>query len=48
MKRDRRVSKGGSVYYNVVYPKYKVGEDIVREVAVQPTYGELLFVTKSN
>ena len=45
MKRERRVAEDGTIYYNVVYPKFKVGDEVVREVAVQPTYGESLFTT---
>ena len=26
-------------YINVTYPKFKMGEEVVREVAVPPTYG---------
>eukprot|EP00794_Sanderia_malayensis_P005834 gene5834-6531_t len=40
-KNIKRVSpraKDGSVYYNVTYPKFKLGEEVVREVAVLPTY----------
>lgn len=29
---------------HVTYPKYKLGDEVVREVAVPPTYGELKLV----
>ena len=29
---------------HVTYPKFKLGDEVVREVAVPPTYGELYFV----
>ena len=31
------------VYMKVTYPKYKFGEELVREVACAPTYGKLYF-----
>jgi len=34
------VSKNGEAYIKVTYPKFKFGEEIMREVAVPPTYGE--------
>eukprot|EP00112_Aurelia_sp_Birch-Aquarium-sp1_P020123 Seg5111.1 transcript_id=Seg5111.1/GoldUCD/mRNA.D3Y31 product="hypothetical protein" protein_id=Seg5111.1/GoldUCD/D3Y31 len=38
VNRERRVAEDGTIYHNVVYPKFKIGEEVVREVAVQPTY----------
>eukprot|EP00794_Sanderia_malayensis_P001863 gene1863-2102_t len=38
IKRVSQRAKDGSVYYNVTYPKFKLGEEVVREVAVLPTY----------
>ena len=35
------MSKEGEAYAKVTYPKLKLGEEVVREVAVPPTYGEL-------
>jgi hypothetical protein len=40
LNRDTKVSKYGKRYINITYPKYKLGEEVVREVAVKPTYGE--------
>ena len=41
--RDKQRTVDGEVYYNVQYPKFKFGDEIVREVAVPPTYGMLCF-----
>lgn len=38
LKRETKKSKHGKKYYNVVYPKFKHGREVVREVAVPPTY----------
>ena len=38
VNRERRKTVDGVTYYNVVFPKYKLGEEVVREVAVCPTY----------
>ena len=32
-------TKEGEPYFHIVYPKYKLGEEVVREVAVPPSYG---------
>ncbi|KAK3714764.1 hypothetical protein QZH41_010463 [Actinostola sp. cb2023] len=37
--RMTQVSKDGKRYINVTYPKYKMGEEVVRDIAVKPTYG---------
>jgi len=34
------LSKDGEKYFKVTYPKYKLGEEVVREVASPPTYGK--------
>lgn len=39
LHRIPQTTKDGKIYYNVKYPKYKLGEEIVKEVAVPPTYG---------
>ncbi|XP_067030157.1 uncharacterized protein [Acropora muricata] len=47
--RECQTSKDGTPYMKVTYPKFKLGDEVVREVAVPPTYGyvqeikELLF-----
>ena len=38
LQRKVMKSKEGNAYTKVVYPKYKLGEEVVREVKVQPTY----------
>ena len=41
VKREtHRQSKDGSDYIKVAYPKFKLGEEVVREVAVPPTYSK--------
>ena len=48
MKRETHQSNDGSDYIKVTYPKFKLGEEVVREVAVLPTYSkdtETFFVT---
>jgi hypothetical protein len=39
--RDCKKSKGGEKYFGVTYPKFKLGEEVVREVPVPPTYGKI-------
>ena len=39
--RETKLSKDGEKYYAVTYPKFKLGEEVVREVASPPTYGKL-------
>ncbi|XP_068750851.1 uncharacterized protein [Montipora capricornis] len=39
VKRETQKDANGKPYYKVSYPKFKLGEEVVREVAVQPTYG---------
>ena len=39
IQRDTQVSKEGKEYMRVTYPKFKLGEEVVREVAGPPTYG---------
>ena len=41
VKRQKLTSEDGQEYYKVTYPKFKLGEEVVREVEVPPTYGEL-------
>ena len=40
VQRATQVSKNGEAYIKVTYPKFKLGEEVMREVAVTPTYGE--------
>ena len=39
LRRDTKKTKEGRAYVNVIYPKFKMGEEVVREVAEPPTYG---------
>ena len=39
--RECQISKDGTPYMKVTYPKFKLGDEVVREVAVPPTYGML-------
>lgn len=43
VSRKSKTDKNGEVYMKVTYPKYKFGEELVREVASSPTYGKLYF-----
>lgn len=40
LHRERKISKDGEKYYAVTFPKFKLGEEVVREVAAPPTYGK--------
>eukprot|EP00112_Aurelia_sp_Birch-Aquarium-sp1_P017200 Seg397.14 transcript_id=Seg397.14/GoldUCD/mRNA.D3Y31 product="hypothetical protein" protein_id=Seg397.14/GoldUCD/D3Y31 len=37
--RDKKKRKDGMQYLHVTYPKFKYGDEVVREVSVNPTYG---------
>ena len=39
VKRQTMMSKEGQPYFHITYPKYKLGEEVVREIAVPPSYG---------
>lgn len=39
VRRKTKQRKDGRYYVNVTYPKFKMGEEVVREVAEPPTYG---------
>ncbi|XP_068760564.1 uncharacterized protein [Montipora capricornis] len=36
--RETKKTENGKDYYKVTYPKFKLGEEVVREIAVPPTY----------
>ena len=38
IKRDAKQTKDGKTYYSIHYPKYKNGDELVRNVPVSPTY----------
>ena len=37
--RITQISKEGEAYIKVTYPKFKLEEEVVRDIAVPPTYG---------
>ena len=39
VKREVQTDKNGNPYFKVSYPKFKQGEEVVREVSIAPTYG---------
>lgn len=41
VKRGVKLSSQGKKLYRVTCPKFKLGEEVVREVTVPPTYGML-------
>lgn len=41
VKRQIKTSDDGDEYFRVTYPKFKLGEEVVRKVVVPPTYGKL-------
>ena len=40
VQRETGTGKDGKPYYKVSYPKFELSGEVVREVAVPPTYGE--------
>ena len=44
VQRETEIGKDGKPYYRVSYPKFKLGEEVVREVAVPPSYGKCYVV----
>jgi hypothetical protein len=42
--RKPKQAKDGKTYMHVTYPKFKLGDEVVCEVAVPPTYGEFKLV----
>ena len=40
--RETETGQDGKPYYRVSYPKFEPGKEVVREVAVPPTYGECI------
>ncbi|XP_068711881.1 uncharacterized protein [Montipora foliosa] len=39
VNRQTKKTENGEEYFRVTYPKFKLGDEVVREVAVPPTYG---------
>ena len=44
IKRETKKTNTGNNYYRVTYPKFKLGEEVVREVLVPPTYSKKTFL----
>ena len=44
IKRETKKTNTGNSYYRVTYPKFKFGEEVVREVPVPPTYSKKTFL----
>lgn len=42
VNRQTRKTKEGMPYMKVTYPKYKLGDELVREISVAPTYGNIM------
>ncbi len=42
IQREKKTKQTGGKYMHVTYPKYKLGDEVVREVAVDPTYSMCL------
>ena len=39
--RQTKKTKEGVPYFKVTFPKYKLGDELVREIALAPTYGNV-------
>ena len=39
LRRDLKQTKDGKTYIHVTFPKFKMGEEVVREIAEPPSYG---------
>lgn len=46
MKRNLRITEDGRTYTHVTYPKFKQGEEVVREIGIPPTYGYVSEIKK--
>ena len=45
VQRETQVGKNGLEYIKVSYPKYKLGEEVVRDVKTPPPYGKYILCT---
>ena len=45
VQRATQVGKNGLEYIKVSYPKYKLGEEVVRDVKTPPSYGKYILCT---
>ena len=39
VNRQTKTAENGEEYFRMTYPKFKLGDEVVREIAVPPTYG---------
>ncbi len=40
LNRETKMTKNGTPYYSVTFPKFKLGEEVVRNAPVAPSYGK--------
>ena len=45
MQREKQIGKNGDPLFRVSYPKFKVGEEVVRDVRTPQTYGMFTSLT---
>ena len=48
LTREAKRKTDGTKYVQVTYPKFKLGESVVRDVACAPTYGNCMKHFQSN
>ena len=41
VNRETKMSDDGRQYFSVTYPKFKLGDEVVRPMSMPPTYGML-------
>ena len=39
VNRQTKTAENGEEYFRMTYPNFKLGDEVVREIAVPPTYG---------
>ena len=42
IQRERKRTTDGELSYYLIYPKFKLGEEVARVVAIPPTYSKAL------
>ena len=40
LNQKSQKSKNGNEYIHITYPKFKLGDEVLKEVPVLPTYGQ--------
>ena len=48
VQRETEIGKDGKPYYRVSCPKFKLGEEVVCEVPVPPSYGKCYMYVVNN